>query len=455
MFKGMKNINLKPSKNVNVKSWLLDNLVTIIFIGLTLAGLMISTLPLGFFMNELVTRLFRNAFLVLSLLIPVLAGLGLNFGIVIGAMAAQIGVIIVAYFQVSGIAGLLLAVLIAIPISILFGYFTGVLYNKTRGQEMIAGLIVSFFANGIYQFLFLFVTGVVITMDKLNPIVKPNGIGLRNTITLKGAGNADIQYALDGIIKAPFFMTLLIVAVLVLALFLYKQYLSKKETDKVEKNKFIVRVVSCIAVVLFSVYGLSDPLMKNIKFPVVTGLCIVALCFGTNWLMKTKLGQDFRSVGQNQHIAEVSGINVDRTRIIATIISTVLAAIGQIIFLQNVGTFTTFAAHSQVGMFAVAALLIGGASVSNANIKQAIIGTILFHSVFIISPDAGKQLFGQAQIGEYFRTFIAYGVIGLSLGIYAWRENVNSAKRLKDARDEEDAKDTNKNDDDNVSVTTA
>jgi simple sugar transport system permease protein len=30
---------------------------------------------------------------------------------------------------------------------------------------------------------------------------------------------------------------------------------------------------------------------------------------------------------------------------------------------------------------------------------------------------------GNAQIGEYFRVFIAYGVIGLALLLHAWEQN--------------------------------
>ncbi|HQC63638.1 MAG TPA: hypothetical protein PK459_00900, partial [Anaerolineaceae bacterium] len=115
------------------------------------------------------------------------------------------------------------------------------------------------------------------------------------------------------------------------------------------------------------------------------------------------------------------GINVDQTRIIAMIISTVLASWGQLIFLQNIGTFSTYGAHTQIAQFAIAALLVGGASVQKATNKQAIIGVILFHTLFIVALQAGKQLFNNAQIGEYFRVFVSYGVIALSLAMHAWK----------------------------------
>ncbi len=81
-------------------SWILENLVTIIFVAFTLFGFMVSSgVSVGYFFSELSSRVFRNSFLVLSLIIPVLAGLGLNFGIVIGAMSGQVAIAIARYFE--------------------------------------------------------------------------------------------------------------------------------------------------------------------------------------------------------------------------------------------------------------------------------------------------------------------------------------------------------------------
>ena len=64
--------------------------------------------------------------------------------------------------------------------------------------------------------------------------------------------------------------------------------------------------------------------------------------------MKTKIGQQFRAVGQNRTVANASGINVDRVRVIAIVISTVLAGWGQLIFVQNMGSFQTYGAMSRL-----------------------------------------------------------------------------------------------------------
>jgi simple sugar transport system permease protein len=425
-------------ENRKMSSWLADNIVTLIFIVFTVFGFIVSDgVTLNYFLTELSSRFFRNAFLVLSLIIPVVAGLGLNFGIVVGAMAGQIAIAIVRYFNMGGVLGIFLTFLIAFPISVLCGYFTGILYNKTRGQEMIASLIVGFFANGIYQFLLLFVIGVIIKVPATHPMIKPDGVGIRMTVDLVDARQGGLKYALDGIFEMPFMWAVLIVAAVILILQVIKFTKNKNRAGSGTNHtnqKMITAVnsITCLVLIVISINAIvtKSSLMLVRKTPVVIGLFIVALCMFNEQILKTKLGQDFRSVGQDQHIAEVSGINVDRTRIIATIISTVLAAWGQIMYLQNMGTLNTYGAHTQIGMFSVASILVGGASTQKASVKHAIIGTILFNSMFIISPEIGLSLFGNALPGEYFRTFMVYGVIGLALGLHVWRTNKNDIDTL-------------------------
>ncbi|MCL2362732.1 MAG: hypothetical protein FWC73_13080 [Defluviitaleaceae bacterium] len=92
-----------------------------------------------------------------------------------------------------------------------------------------------------------------------------------------------------------------------------------------------------------------------------------------------------RAKGHSRPVATAAGINVDRTRIIAMIISTVLASYAQIIAMQNFGIMNTYGGHTQVGSYAIAALLVGGATVSHASVKHALVGVVLFHALFILS----------------------------------------------------------------------
>ena len=463
--------------NKKISDFLFKNKVVILFLLLCVGATAASKQPLTFVIPELFTRIARNAFIVLALIIPVITGLGLNFGIVVGAMAAQIALFLTTYWGFTGVGGFFITVALATPIALVFGFLVGKLFNLVKGNEMIAGLILGYFADGIYQLIFLFVFGGVIAMN--NPtLMIATGVGVKNTIDLKDT----VKYALDTI---PMLTVLEIGFYLVIAGLLFttihkrikKQAVNWKDTAlKAAAAVFVYALtfigpveqflssdrllllsaveLGCLSVVLWqlfqivrhkmtkhtgagsfgkrdtfdirralvfivlagAVYGLTYiPALFNVliavQLPVMTYICIGALCVFNNLLMRTRLGQNMRAVGQNRAVANSAGIDVDKTRIIAMLFSTVLASWGQLIYLQNIGTMSTYGAHTQVGQFAIAALLVGGASVQKATNKNALLGIVLFHTLFIVSPLAGKELFGDPVIGEYFRVFVSYGVI--------------------------------------------
>ena len=418
----------------NVKKCIGENKVIIMFIILCIAAIYTSKSPLTFVANELFVRIGRNGFIVLALIIPVIAGMGLNFGITIGAVAAQIAVFWVVYWGFGGIAGFLLCILISTPLAILFGYLTGKLFNKMKGSEMIAGMVLGYFVDGLYQLLFLFVIGGIIPVN--NPkLIIDGGIGVKNTIDLAG----NLKYSLDDLGRLNFIYVLYIFAAVVIVLQGWQMY-KKKIVDKDPSFPY-KKSISVIIGILVAVALTFIPTIKNIfvfvNIPIATFACIAILCAFNGLILKTRLGQNMRTVGQSRVVANAAGINVDKTRIIAMIISTVLACWGQLIYLQNIGTFQTYGAHTQVAQFAIAALLVGGASVQKASSKNAIIGVILFHTLFIVAPQAGKQLFDNAQLGEYFRVFVSYGVIAVSLAMHAWKTVIkkNSNKGNGDVKD--------------------
>lgn len=474
--------------NKKISDFLFRNKVVILFLLLCVGATAASKQPLTFVIPELFTRIARNAFIVLALIIPVITGLGLNFGIVAGAMAAQIALFLTTYWGFTGVGGFFITVALATPIALVFGFLVGKLFNLVKGNEMIAGLILGYFADGIYQLIFLFVFGGVIAMN--NPtLMIATGVGVKNTIDLKDT----VKYALDTI---PMLTVLEIGFYLVIAGLLFttihkrikKQAVNWKDTAlKAAAAVFVYALtfigpveqflssdrllllsaveLGCLSVVLWqlfqivrhkmtkhtgagsfgkrdtfdirralvfivlagAVYGLTYiPALFNVliavQLPVMTYICIGALCVFNNLLMRIRLGQNMRAVGQNRAVANSAGIDVDKTRIIAMLFSTVLASWGQLIYLQNIGTMSTYGAHTQVGQFAIAALLVGGASVQKATNKNALLGIVLFHTLFIVSPLAGKKLFGDPVIGEYFRVFVSYGIIAMALAMHAWKK---------------------------------
>ena len=382
------------------------------FVVLCIIGLICSGQTVSYVMYELFGRLSRNAFIVLALIIPIVAGMGINFAITIGAMAAQIAALWVIEWGISGLPGFLVAMLMTMPIAAFFGFLIGKLMNKMKGQEMIGGLILGYFANGLYQLLFLFIFGNLIPLKAPGLVIK-GSTGVANTIDL--STDRGFKYALDGLLRVPFSTAVLIIcgiiAVGALAMFAMK---------KMEKKKAFTYAGVCAAAIAAAQLPFVKAVFSMVTVPMVTFFVVGLLCIFNNALMKTKIGQQFRAVGQNRTVANASGINVDRVRVIAIVISTVLAGWGQLIFVQNMGSFQTYGAHEQVGLYAGAAILVGGASIKKATNGQALLGCILFHLLFIVAPSAGKNLFGDAAIGEYFRVFISYGVIALALVMYAW-----------------------------------
>ena len=399
-------------KKIDIGTVARNNAVTIMFIVLCIVCLYFSGLTVPYVMYELFGRLSRNAFIVLALILPIVAGMGINFAITIGAMAAQIAALWVIEWGISGLPGFLVAMLMTVPLAAFFGYLIGKLLNNMKGQEMIGGLILGYFANGLYQLLFLFIFGNLIPLKAPGLVIK-GSTGVANTIDL--STERGFKYALDGLWRVDFSTGLFILCG-VLALIAVVKFLRKKQDVKALAKTLIICAVLCVV----SLLPFVKAMFEMVQIPMVTFVLVGALCVFNNALMGTRLGQQFRAVGQNRTVANVSGINVNKVRLIAIVISTVLAGWGQLIFVQNMGSFQTYGAHEQVGLYAGAAILVGGASIKKATNTQAMVGCVLFHLLFIVAPTAGKNLFGDAAIGEYFRVFISYGVIAMALVMHAW-----------------------------------
>lgn len=413
----------KPElKNIEARAILRDNAVTIMFVALCVICLAFSGQTVPYVMYELFGRMSRNAFIVLALILPIVAGMGINFAITIGAMAAQISALWMMEWGVSGLPAFLAAMLMTVPIAAFFGYLIGKLMNKMKGQEMIGGLILGYFANGLYQLLFLFIFGNLIPLNAPGLVIK-GSTGVANTIDL--STDRGFKYALDNIWKLPFDKALYVVCAAIVLIAVVMLLLKKAN-----KKSVIVAVAGSVAAVLLYQIPAVANLFSMVNVPMFTFIVIGLLCLFNTALMKTRLGQQFRAVGQNRTVANASGINVNRVRVIAIMISTVLAGWGQLIFVQNMGSFQTYGAHEQVGLYAGAAILVGGASIRKANNSQALLGCILFHLLFILAPSAGKNLFGDAAIGEYFRVFISYGVIAMALVMHAWK-GIQGKRRKK------------------------
>ena len=343
-----------------------NNAVPVMFIIICAIFIPMAGFTPSYLLNEIITRMGRNLFLVLCLLFPIMAGMGLNFAMTLGAMGAELAIILVADWQIWGIPGVVLAMILSIPFSAVLGLVCGAILNMAKGREMITGYILNFFmGNGIYQMIVLYIMGSIIPIAHAS-IMLPRGYGIRNTVSL-----LQMRQCLDDLLA--------------------------------------IRI-------------------KGVKIPVLTFILVGIFCLFIVWFRRTKLGQDMRAVGQDMEVARAAGIKVDRTRLLSIMLSTVFAGIGMVIYLQNMGNLPTYTGHTQIGMFCIAALLIGGASVERASIGNAFLGVILFHLMFIVAPNAGGYITGDSMVGEYFRVFMSYGIITIALIMYEAKKRMNKSK---------------------------
>ena len=148
-------------------------------------------------------------------------------------------------------------------------------------------------------------------------------------------------------------------------------------------------------------------------FTVPTGLLLfMALCCWLVWLFsRSKTGVAMQAVGNNPRFAEAAGINVDKMRIIGTTLSTVLGAVGILVYSQSYGFMQLYTAPRQMGFVAASAILIGGASTSRCKISHVLIGTFLFQGVLTLGMPVANVLVPGSTISETLRILISNGII--------------------------------------------
>jgi simple sugar transport system permease protein len=133
--------------------------------------------------------------------------------------------------------------------------------------------------------------------------------------------------------------------------------------------------------------------------------------------LRTRSGIAMTAAGANPRFAESSGINVTRMRTLGVVLSTVLGAVGIVVFSQSYGFVQLYKAPLLMAFPTVAALLIGGATVRHATVGHVILGTFLFQSVLTTSLPVVNELVSKrggsefGNIPEIARLIISNGII--------------------------------------------
>jgi simple sugar transport system permease protein len=145
---------------------------------------------------------------------------------------------------------------------------------------------------------------------------------------------------------------------------------------------------------------------------VPTGLLLLfaLACVVVGLFFRTRAGITISAARSNPRFARAAGISDQVTRVQATVLSTVIAAVGIVVFCQSYGFVQLYTAPLLMAFPAVACLLIGGASVSRATLMHVVIGTVLFQTILTVALPVTSQVI-QGDISETARLIIQNGMI--------------------------------------------
>jgi len=294
-------------------------------------------------------RVGMNLILCLALLPMIRGGTGLNFGLPIGVVAGLLAVVLVLEHDGTGFGAFLLAVGIAIVIAIPFGILYGLTLNAVRGNEMVVGIYLGWAAVSLFCMVWL-----------EGPFANPKlvwaigGDGLRTTLQMRDS----FGEVLDGAFRDA-------------------------EASLFGDFRLRLGLFLFVGVVLLLVW----------------------------FVFRTRFGLSIRAAGENPRFAEASGLRVPRSRIAAVTFSTVLAAIGTVVFCQSYGFAQLYVAPMMFALPAVAAVLIGGASLTRITIGHVLVGVLLFQTILVLAPPVLTEAFRGGDITESVRLTIQNGMI--------------------------------------------
>ncbi len=310
---------------------------------LIVAGLFIGISPAEI-INASIIKICMNALLVLSLLPMINAGMGMNFGMAVGASCGTIGMLAAVQFKLTGGIGLSSAMLIAIFFATILGFLYGKILNFLKGNEEIVGMF----------------TGLCF-------------IPLANIFyTLTPFSNRQMLYLVGGVGLRP----------------------------KINLNKYFGGVLD-------SNFVLD---LGEIKIPILLVFFFLIVALIIRFILKSKLGDAMEAVAENRRFVRISGIDIDKTRIIAVIFSSIIAAVGLIVYAQTYGFIEAYAGPTNLVFPAISAILIGGGKRSKASISNAIIGVILYQCTYLLSVPVANRLL-VPQMAEIIRMFITNVII--------------------------------------------
>lgn len=137
-------------------------------------------------------------------------------------------------------------------------------------------------------------------------------------------------------------------------------------------------------------------------------------CLVVQLFFRTTTGRAIIAVGENAAYAALCGIDVNGMRRLATVLSTVIGAVGICVYAQSYGFIELYDAPMMMAFPAASAMLIGGSATGRATVGQVIVGTFLFHTMYVLSGPLANDLL-VPEMTEICRLLLTTGVILFAL----------------------------------------
>ena len=314
---------------------------------LLIAGAVFARLPLNDMLSDSLRRFGRWGILTLAMVPAIQSGVGPNFALPLGIVCGLLGVVCAIVMNFTGMAWFIVSVILAIIFATIMGFGYGKLMNAVKGSEMAIATY-----TGFSMVMLFCIVWLIAPFNDLR-IAWPlgGGTGLRQIIQL---GVFEASQILDNFLS-------------------------------------------------FTIFGVFIP----------TGLFLVFFlaCFLVWLFMRSRTGIAITAGGTNPMFASAAGLNVDRGRILANIVSTCLGAIGIIIYAQSFGFAQLYTDPLLMAFTAVAGVLIGGASVRKARVIHVIMGALIFQGLMATSMPVANHFFEGTDLPETMRMIIQNGII--------------------------------------------
>lgn len=162
-------------------------------------------------------------------------------------------------------------------------------------------------------------------------------------------------------------------------------------------------------------YGILDYFLSveilGVTVPMGILLIFAAVALSVRLFFRTRVGIGTIVAGTNPKFAKGLGINEDKAHVIGTVISSVLAAVGIIVYSQSYGYYMLYTTPKSMAFPPMAAILIGGATAKNASMSNVIIGLLVYYAIITLASPVASSIFVGDSISEPLRVVIQNGVV--------------------------------------------